>query len=194
MMTKRYFTLALAALCSLQWVIPANAQSTMLTGIVQQPAAVTRVRPGYTPMYPRYGAYAATPAPVQPVIIQSPPRTYVRTVYVQDRRTYFDRHPMIKKATIGAGVGAGVGALTGLVTHRGVLRGAAIGAGTGATVGVIRASKIMRRHPIIRDVATGAVAGLGLGWAGSRRHGRIAQFTGVGAAIGLGVGLFKHLR
>ncbi len=173
--------------------IPAFAQSTMLTGVVEQPSYV-RVQPGYTPMYPRYGSYSRPVALQPPVMMQAPPRTYVRTVYVRDRSTYWQRHPMIKKATIGAGIGAGVGALTGLVTHRGVLRGAAIGAGTGATIGVIRASHIMRRHPILQDVATGAVAGLGLGWAGSRRHGRIGQFTGVGAAIGLGVGLFRHLH
>lgn len=193
MISSRLSALLLALACSAQMAVPAYAQSTMLTGVVERPVTVTRVQPGYVPMYPRYGTYA--PAPVQrPAIVQAAPRTYVRTVYVQDRRTYWQRHPMIKKATIGAGIGAGVGAVTGLVTHRGVLRGAAIGAGTGATIGVIRASRIMRRHPIIRDVATGAVAGLGLGWAGTRRHGRIGQFTGVGAALGLGVGLWKHLR
>jgi hypothetical protein len=121
-------------------------------------------------------------------------RTHTRTVYLIDRRTYWQRHPMVKGAAIGAGVGAGAGAVTGLVTHRGVLRGAAIGAGTGAGVGVIRTSKVMKRHPIVKDVATGAATGLGLGWAGGHHHGTIAKATGVGAAVGLGVGLFKHLR
>jgi hypothetical protein len=120
--------------------------------------------------------------------------TPVRTVYVKDNRTFWQKHPMVKGATIGAGVGAGAGALTGLVTRQGVIRGAVIGAGAGAGVGALRQSKIMKRHPIARDVATGAVAGLGLGWAGSRWPRTVAATTGVGAAIGLGAGLLTHLR
>jgi YMGG-like Gly-zipper len=118
----------------------------------------------------------------------------VRTVYVKDERTFWQKHPMVKGATIGAGVGLGAGALTGLVTRQGVLRGAVIGAGAGAGVGALRQSKIMKRHPIAKDVATGAVAGLGLGWAGSRWPHTVAATTGVGAAIGLGAGLLTHLR
>lgn len=47
-----------------------------------------------------------------------------------NRPTYFQRHPYVKKALIGAGVGAGVGLL---FSHgsRGVLKGAAIGTGAG---------------------------------------------------------------
>ncbi|HEY9712575.1 MAG TPA: YMGG-like glycine zipper-containing protein [Chroococcales cyanobacterium] len=121
-----------------------------------------------------------------------PPVT--RTVYLRDNRTFFQKHPMVKGATIGAGLGAGVGAATGLLTGRGVLHGAVVGAGTGAGVGVIRKSQIMSRHPIARDIATGTVAGLGLGWAGSRRGSTVAKAAGVGAALGLGVGLWKNLR
>jgi hypothetical protein len=123
-----------------------------------------------------------------------PQRPLIHTVYVQDNRTFFQRHPMVKSATIGAGVGAGAGALTGLVTGRGVVRGALIGGGAGAGVGIVRSSQIMRRHPIVRDVATGSLVGLGLGAAASRGHRLPLQATGVGAAIGLGVGLFKNLR
>jgi hypothetical protein len=123
-----------------------------------------------------------------------PQRPLIHTVYVQDNRTFFQRHPMVKSATIGAGVGAGAGALTGLVTGRGVIRGGLIGAGAGAGVGVVRSSQIMRRHPIVRDVATGSLVGLGLGAAASRGHRLPLQATAVGAALGLGVGLFKNLR
>ena len=101
---------------------------------------------------------------------------------------------MVKGATIGAGVGAGAGAITGLITGRGVLRGAAIGAGTGAGVGVVRTSRTMKRHPIIRDTATGALVGLGLGWSGSRHGSTIGKATGIGAAVGLGAGLLRNLR
>ncbi len=111
-----------------------------------------------------------------------------------DNRTFWQRHPIAKGAAIGGGVGAGAGALTGLITGQGIIRGAVIGAGTGAGVGVIRTSQIMKRHPIARDVATGAVSGLGLGWAGSRYPRAIAATTGIGAAIGLGTGLFTQLH
>jgi hypothetical protein len=113
---------------------------------------------------------------------------------VRDSRTFFQKHPMVKGAAIGAGIGGGAGALTGLVTGQGVFRGAAIGATTGAGVGVVRTSKIMKRHPIARDIATGGLTGLGLGWAGSHYPHTIAATTGVGAAIGLGAGLFNNLR
>jgi hypothetical protein len=106
---------------------------------------------------------------------------------------YFSDHPKVRAATIGAGVGTAAGAVTGLVTGRGVLRGAVIGAGAGAGVGLVRSSHIMRRHPIVRDVATGSLVGLGLGLAGGRNHGTAARATGVGAAVGLATGLLTHL-
>jgi len=153
------------------------------------------------------------PATLQTTVVQTdipkstgetiPGRTYVRvpvqktktrTVYLKDQRSFWQRHPMVKGAAIGGGIGAGAGALTGLISHQGILRGALIGAGTGAGVGVIRTSKIMKRHPIARDVATGATAGLGVGWAGSRRPGIALAGTGIGAAIGLGTGLFTQMR
>ncbi len=182
-----------SCLLSLQALAPVFAQTTMLMGSASHnTAASTTTRTTTTssvnlrPQQPRYDNRPRVAAPR--TVYQT------RTVYVKDNRTYFQRHPKVKAATIGAGVGAGAGALTGLVTGRGVLRGGAIGAGTGAGVGLVRSSQTMKRHPIIRDVATGTLVGGGLGWAGSRRRGTIAKTAGVGAALGLGVGLFKHLQ
>lgn len=181
-----------------QAFVPALAQTTMLMGSASHNNAnvgtvtsTSRVKLA-APQLPRYDNRRVA----APRYTQAPARTVVqtRTVYVQDNRTYFQRHPKVKAAAIGGGIGAGVGAATGLITGRGVLRGGAIGAGTGAGVGLVRSSETMKRHPIIRDVATGALAGGGLGWAGSRRNGTIAKTAGVGAALGLGVGLFKHLQ
>lgn len=106
--------------------------------------------------------------------------------------TYFQAHPKVRAAAMGAGVGTAAGAVTGLVTGRGVLRGAVIGAGTGAGVGLIRSSNTLRRHPIVRDLATGSAVGWGLGYAGGAHHGTAARATAVGAAVGLGTGLLTH--
>ena len=181
-----------SCLLTLQALAPAFAQTTMLMGSATHNTSSSKVSTSNTvrlspPQTPRYD-YRPPVAPAPRTVYQT------RTVYVKDNRTYFQRHPKVKAATIGAGVGAGAGALTGLVTGRGVLRGGAIGAGTGAGVGLVRSSTTMKRHPIVRDVATGALVGGGLGWAGSRRRGTIAKTAGVGAALGLGVGLFKHLQ
>ncbi|MBA3995163.1 MAG: hypothetical protein C0469_16715 [Cyanobacteria bacterium DS2.3.42] len=184
-----------SCILALQVAVPVFAQTTMLMGSASHNTAgstvtktTTTSRVSLRPQQPRYD-YRPMPAAAPRTVYQT------RTVYVKDDRTYFQRHPKVKAATIGAGVGAGAGALTGLVTGRGVLRGGAIGAGTGAGVGLVRSSTTMKRHPIIRDVATGTLVGGGLGWAGSRGGGRtIAKTAGVGAAIGLGVGLFKHLQ
>lgn len=118
-------------------------------------------------------------------------RPVYRTVYVRDNRTFFQRHPKVKAATVGAGVGAGVGAITGLVTHRGVMRGALIGGGTGAGVGLVRSSDTFKRHPIVRNLATGSLVGLGIGGAASRGHRRALQGAGIGAAVGLGASLLN---
>ncbi|MGD9683118.1 MAG: hypothetical protein AB7W16_18165 [Candidatus Obscuribacterales bacterium] len=170
---------------------PARAQTTTLLGSVEtravtgEPASPLKLIQPVPDRLP-----APQPRPVT--------RTVVKTVVVRekDNRTYFQKHPKIKAATVGAGVGAGAGALTGLMARRGVLRGAAIGAGTGAGVGLIRSSSTLKRHPIVRDAATGATAGLGFGAAASRRV--FGKTTGkaaaAGAAVGLGYGLFKNLR
>jgi hypothetical protein len=113
-----------------------------------------------------------------------------RVHYAHPVHHYFAAHPKVKAAAIGAGVGLGAGALTGLLTHRGVARGALIGAGTGAGVGLIRTSRIMRAHPIVRDLATGGAIGLSLGWAGTR-NGAGAGLL-VGSALGLGAGVLRH--
>src|SRR4030095_958885 len=81
-------------------------------------------------------------------------------------KQFFQEHPKVRSAAIGAGVGTAAGAVTGLVTGKGVVRGAAIGAGAGAGVGLIRSSNTLNRHPIIKDVATGTAVGLRFGLAG----------------------------
>jgi hypothetical protein len=118
--------------------------------------------------------------------------TYYKTRvrYAHPVHHYFATHPKVKAAAIGAGVGLGAGALTGLLTHRGVARGALIGAGTGAGVGLIRSSRIMRAHPIVRDLATGGAIGLGMGWAGTRDGAGPGLL--VGSGLGLGVGFLRH--
>lgn len=107
-------------------------------------------------------------------------------------KTFFQNHEGARKATIGAGMGTAAGAVTGLVSGKGIVRGAAIGAGTGAGVGLINSSKIMAKHPIMKDVAEGTVAATGLAWSGTRGGGKnLAKGAAVGAALGLGFGLFK---
>lgn len=116
---------------------------------------------------------------------------------VSKTKKYFNAHPKVKSATVGAGVGAGVGAVTGLVTGRGVLRGTAVGAGTGAGVGLLQSSHTMKRHPIMKDIAQGTLIGGGLGLAASRGRGtgrRTVKTAAAGAAVGLGIGLWKNLR
>lgn len=167
--------------------IPALAQTTMLTGAVntQNPIPINTVR-----LQP---VYEVPKARIERPVITAHPHQ-IHTVYLKDKRTFWQRHPMVKGAAIGAGIGAGAGAATGLVTGRGILHGALIGAGTGAGVGVVRTSQIMKRHPIVRDIATGGLVGLGLGGAGSWHHSTVAATTGIGAAAGLGVGLFNNLH
>ena len=109
-------------------------------------------------------------------------------------KTYFQNHQNVRKATIGAGVGTAAGAVAGLVSGKGLVRGAAIGAGTGATVGLVNSSKIMSKHPVVKDVASGTLTAAGLTWSASKGRGQtknIAKGAAVGAALGLGVGLLK---
>lgn len=116
---------------------------------------------------------------------------------VSKTKKYFNAHPKVKSATVGAGVGAGAGAVTGLLTGKGVLRGTAIGAGTGAGVGLLQSSHTMKRHPVVKDIAQGTLIGGGLGLAASRGRGtgrRTFKTAAAGAAVGLGVGLWKNLR
>lgn len=176
-------------LCFLQLTPPAIAQTTMLTGSVVRSNVLHPIDHSNVSSYPTFRVFPANRSVIQPT---GRPLA-IRTVYLRDRRSFWQRHPMAKSAAIGAGVGAGVGAATGLISGRSVLRGAAIGAGAGAGVGVIRSSRTLRRHPIIRDVATGTVTGLGIGWAAGRHH-SAGKGALIGAAAGLGVGLLRHLR
>ncbi len=116
------------------------------------------------------------------------------TVKTSATKKFFNEHPKVRSATLGAGVGVAAGAVTGLVTGKGVGRGALIGAGAGAGVGAINSSDTLKRHPIMKTVATGTVAGLGLGLASSRGYGKtkkVSQMTAAGAAVGLGAALLK---
>ncbi|MBX9719897.1 MAG: hypothetical protein K2X81_00755 [Candidatus Obscuribacterales bacterium] len=172
------------------------AQSTVLTGkinhdvevprIVQQDAAAN-ANNVYRASVTRVRVPVATPHGR----VQYIERPVYRTVYVKDDRTFFQRHPKVKSAAIGAGVGAGVGGVTGLITHAGFGRGALIGAGTGAGVGLVRSSDTLRSHPIVRNLATGSLVGLGIGGAASRGHSRAFQGAGIGAAVGLGASLLN---
>lgn len=159
------------------------AQGTLLTGRVesrQEPLPLQQQK-----------TYTYVPVPAAPLAPIAQPRPVVQKVYVKDNRSYWQRHPKVKSAAVGAGVGTAAGAVTGLISGKGVLRGSAIGAGTGAGVGLIRSSDTMKKHPIIKDVSTGALVGLGLGAAASKEKKRAFQGTGVGAAVGLGYSLFK---
>ena len=109
-------------------------------------------------------------------------------------KQFFQKHDTVRKATIGAGVGIAAGAVTGLVAGKGMVRGAAIGAGTGAAVGVINGNKTLAKHPIMRDMATGTAAATGITMAATRGHGgakTTMKGAALGAALGLGVGLFR---
>lgn len=108
-------------------------------------------------------------------------------------KSFFYRHPKVKSATIGAGIGTAAGAATGLITGRSVVKGALVGAGTGAGVGLIRSSEIMRRHPIVKNTATGAAVGLGLGVAAQRGHNSGLKGAAVGAGVGLGLGALSQV-
>jgi len=109
-------------------------------------------------------------------------------------KTYFQTHPKVKKAAIGAGVGTAAGAAVGMISGKGVLRGAAIGAGTGATVGAVSGSQTLKRHPYMKDMAIGTLSGAGLSLAMNKGHGkgkRVAEGAALGAAVGLGAGFLK---
>jgi hypothetical protein len=174
MFTRNNYILLIATAVLTAYGPPASAQVSPLSGGVQ-----THV------------------VPIQHASVTHRTATHVRNhrvTHYRDDRTYWQRHPMQKGAAIGGGVGAAGGAIAGLISGRGLLRGAAIGAGTGAGVGVVRTSQTMKRHPVVRDTATGGLVGLGLGWASSRRGSTIGKTAGVGAAGGFGYALLKDLK
>jgi hypothetical protein len=199
-------TVSLAAALALIITMMASAQAP----IVQQSSVIGNpprpdISDGFTAPERKATAVHSN-VPANQVIAPAPhisqarrPVTIVRTPDVhpfaeQKPQSFWQRHPMVKGAAIGGGIGAGAGAFTGLITGQGIIRGAAIGACTGAGVGVVRTSKVLKRHPIIRDVATGGLSGLGLGWAGSHSRGATLATTGVGSAIGLGAGLLGNIK
>ncbi len=170
--------------------VPVNAQTSVLTGQVSRnisqklnPQTVV-LAPGIATTQPATVTHTVT----RTVVVEKPTITHV---YLRDNRTFWQKHPKVKAASIGAGVGAGAGAVTGLISGRGIVRGAVIGAGTGAGVGLVRSSNTMKRHPIVRDVATGGLVGLGIGGAASRHRGWV-KGAAVGSAVGLGLGLLKN--
>ncbi|HNB21770.1 MAG TPA: hypothetical protein PKZ32_05125, partial [Candidatus Melainabacteria bacterium] len=113
-----------SCLLSMQALLPAIAQTTMLMGSATHNTAAAKTITSNTASSVRLSAPQKPRYDYRPAVQPAPRTVYqTRTVYVKDNRTYFQRHPKVKAATIGAGVGAGAGALTGLVTGRGVLRG-----------------------------------------------------------------------
>ena len=165
---------------------PAFGQATTLAGSVNQMSV---------PSVPTIRAQQAVMDYRRPVVINR--NVYQagasQPVYYQDRRPYFQRHPKVKSAVVGAGVGAGTGAVAGLISGRGVLRGAAIGGGTGAGVGLIRSSNTMKRHPLAKDMATGAAVGFGLGAASSRHGSTMLKSAAIGTAVGGGFHFLKKM-
>jgi hypothetical protein len=117
--------------------------------------------------------------------------------YAYDRRGYYDRRrnawidyktgKIIKGGLVGAGIGAGAG----LLLDRHVGKSALVGAGIGAGTQAIRYSNTMRRHPIVKTAAYGALAGTGVSAATGR--GSLGKGALWGAAIGTGVGALGHL-
>ncbi len=166
--------------------LPASAQTTVLTGQVSR--NMSQVLSPRTSVVTQTATPMPTHTVTKTIVVEKPTVTHV---YLQDNRTFWQKHPKVKAATIGAGVGAGAGAVTGLISGRGIVRGAAIGAGTGAGVGLVRSSNTMKRHPIVRDIATGGLVGLGIGGAASRHRGWV-KGAAVGSAVGLGWGLLKN--
>jgi hypothetical protein len=177
----------------------ALAQGTLLSGSVENHNALPKLirqEPVYDFDDPDIKRSAATVPPSQSLQKAYTTKTVykpvIQKVYVQDNRTYWQKHPKVRATALGAGVGTAAGAVTGLISGRGVVRGGLIGAGTGAGVGLVRSSETMKRHPIVRDVASGTLVGLGLSAAATRGRKRLWQGTGVGAAVGLGYGLLKN--
>ena len=179
---KKLLAIALTAIMANAAALPAFSQATTLTGSINQ-----NVAPIHAMQAQRASIDYSRP---RPVVVNRP---VYRTYAVQDRRTYFQRHPKVKSAVVGGAVGAGGGAVAGLISGRGVLRGAAIGAGTGAGVGLIRSSRTMKRHPLAKDLATGAAVGFGLGAASSRRGSTMVKSAAIGTAIGGGYHFLKKM-
>jgi hypothetical protein len=119
-------------------------------------------------------------------------RTYQGHKYHYDQRRNswvdYQTGKILKGGLIGAGAGAGAGLLTG----RNVGRTALVGAGVGAGVQATRYSQFMRRHPIVKTGAYGALAGTGVG--AVTGDGRLGKKALWGAGIGTGIGALNHMR
>ncbi len=174
-------------------MLPVGAQGALLSGSIENnggmPTLIRQVPAYDAPVYSAPVARVPYTAGTTRTIVHQP---VIQRVYVRDDRTYFQKHPKVKAAAIGAGVGTAAGAVTGAISGHGIVRGGLIGAGTGAGVGLVRSSQTMKRHPIVNDVATGSLVGLGLGAASGRGGRRAIKGTGIGAAVGLGVGLLRN--
>lgn len=115
--------------------------------------------------------------------------------YGQYRNRYYDRRrngwvdyqtgKIIKGGLVGAGIGAGAG----LLLDRNVGKSALIGAGLGAGTQAVRYSRTMRRHPIVKTAAYGALAGTGV--SALTRRGSLGKGALWGGAIGTGLGVLN---
>jgi hypothetical protein len=92
----------------------------------------------------------------------------------------------VKTVVKQAAVGAGIGAATGYISKESSIgRGAGIGAITGAGTGLLDSSNTLRRRPLIKDTAKGAV--IGTGTSAVLRNNKLK-----GAAVGAGSGAAWH--
>lgn len=100
-------------------------------------------------------------------------------------------HPVVRGSVIGGALGAGLGAIGGAIAgrHR-AGRGALWGLGSGAGIGAVESAHELRGHPVVRNTATGALAGLGIGGV-MKRPGKGA---GIGALLGGGLGVLRSLN
>ena len=104
--------------------------------------------------------------------------------YAEDTRTRRAlRNPIVKQAAVGAVAGTIGGALSGETS---AVKGAGIGALTGAGTGLIDTSTTMKRKPMLKSTAKGAVIGTGVSAVAGR--GKVK-----GAVVGAGVGAGAHV-
>jgi hypothetical protein len=111
--------------------------------------------------------------------------------YSADRYRSHRPGSLIKGTAIGGALGAGIGALGGAIAgKRRAGRGALWGLGTGAGIGAVNSARQLRGRPFIRNTATGALAGLGIG--GTMR--RPGKGAGIGALVGAGLGAVQAVN
>jgi hypothetical protein len=130
-------------------------------------------------------------------VAEAYPTTRVRTGsrygYYYGRPSWGQRHPVLKGTAVGGALGAGIGAVGGAIAGRGRAgRGALAGLGAGAGIGALQTHPRMRRHPIIRRVGQGTLAGLGVGIT-ARKRGAAWKGAGIGALVGGGLGILERM-